>query len=539
MKDCILILGAGLMQEPSIEAARELGYEHDVVDANPNAVCADCDDIFVQIDLKDRYRILAYAKNLGSSLKAVWTAGTDFSSSVSFVAENLGLPCHSFESTLNATNKIRMRECFKNANVPCPEFTSIHRNELAEWISNPQKINSLCFPMVIKPADNMGGRGCRLIRCPKEFLLSVENAVASSRSSTAILEDYMEGPEYSIDAFMYGGKFYITGFADRHIFYPPYFIEKGHTMPTKCGAKEYRELCVAFAKGALSLGLSLGPCKADIKYTENGPMIGEIAARLSGGYMSGWTYPYASGINLTKEGIKIALGRKPDQILENATALVSEEECGIEILDVKSVYVSAERAYVSIPGTVSQVLGSSKAISVPFVRNYFPRTSGGDTVDFPHNNVEKSGNFISLSSDYELAVEASENAAANMVLRLEPHNAATDRFWSGVCGENEDSFPPDAFVLSENQKMTLDQELKDAPVIARGQSVFSYIPPVLDEIQNSLRDYNYRTIRKTLELFDAYAPEHEDLEGEKFWRALIRGGLQLALYYSDNQKKGI
>ena len=34
----ILILGAGLMQRPAIEAARELGFRTLVVDANPNAL---------------------------------------------------------------------------------------------------------------------------------------------------------------------------------------------------------------------------------------------------------------------------------------------------------------------------------------------------------------------------------------------------------------------------------------------------------------------------------------------------------------------
>ena len=54
--------------------------------------------------------------------------------------------------------------------------------------------------------------------------------VESSRTGTIILERYMEGPEYSIDAVVYNGTLTVTGFADRHIYYPPYFIETGHTL---------------------------------------------------------------------------------------------------------------------------------------------------------------------------------------------------------------------------------------------------------------------------------------------------------------------
>ena len=49
----VLILGAGLMQRPSFEAAKELGFKVLAVDANPNAVCVPFADHFELIDLKD------------------------------------------------------------------------------------------------------------------------------------------------------------------------------------------------------------------------------------------------------------------------------------------------------------------------------------------------------------------------------------------------------------------------------------------------------------------------------------------------------
>ena len=94
----ILILGAGLMQKPAIESARELGYKSIVVDANPSALCATFADRFEPIDLKDVKRILSLAQSLGDSLVGVFTAGTDFSASVSYVAEKCGLPSHSLEA---------------------------------------------------------------------------------------------------------------------------------------------------------------------------------------------------------------------------------------------------------------------------------------------------------------------------------------------------------------------------------------------------------------------------------------------------------
>ncbi|UKI56778.1 MAG: hypothetical protein L6V90_06650 [Treponema succinifaciens] len=74
----ILILGAGLMQRPSIEAAKELGYKALVIDANPDAVCVPFADRFEKIDLKDTNAIVDFSLSLGKNLCAVFTAGTDF-----------------------------------------------------------------------------------------------------------------------------------------------------------------------------------------------------------------------------------------------------------------------------------------------------------------------------------------------------------------------------------------------------------------------------------------------------------------------------
>ncbi|MBQ2529991.1 MAG: ATP-grasp domain-containing protein, partial [Treponema sp.] len=310
----VMILGAGLMQKPAIEAAREIGLKTLVVDANPKAVCVPFADRFEPVDLKDREGLLSLARSMGKSLEGVFTAGTDFSASVSYVAEKCGLPSHSYSAACNASNKILMRKCFEKSSVPSPDFVEIHRSQIASFL-DPKTLDSMKFPKVVKPSDNMGARGCRLVRCKGEFLSAIEDAVRNSRTGTAIFEDYMHGPEFSIDAVVYGGSVTITGFADRHIFYEPYFIEMGHTMPTSIDEDRRRELILTFVRGIQALGLTCGVAKADIKYTENGPMIGEIAARLSGGYMSGWTYPYASGLNLTREAMLIALGRKPEELL--------------------------------------------------------------------------------------------------------------------------------------------------------------------------------------------------------------------------------
>ena len=159
MKKNILILGAGLMQKPAILSAKELGFKTFVIDADPKAVAVPYADEFCKIDLKAQEEILEYAKKIKDTegLSAVFTAGTDFSASVSYVCENLGLPGHSFLAAINASVKTQMRSCFKTAGVPSPDFFKIEQKafEDGSFTYSDSGVNlkgkNLFYPFVSRP----------------------------------------------------------------------------------------------------------------------------------------------------------------------------------------------------------------------------------------------------------------------------------------------------------------------------------------------------------------------------------------------------
>ena len=540
MKENILILGAGLMQKPAILSAKELGYNVCVVDADEKAVAIPAADSFRKIDLKDKEGILSYArelKNSEASLAAVFTAGTDFSASVSYVCEKLSLNAHSYEAALNASVKNRMRKCFEENKVPSPAYLHVTKEEVESKGEKllDEVLKKLSFPFVVKPVDNMGARGCRMVRNEKEFLSSVKSAVECSRTQTAIIEDYMKGDEYSIDALVYDGKFIITGFAIRHIKYEPYFIEVGHTMPAVLDKEVHNQLVSVFALGAKALGLTCGVAKADIKFTEKGPMIGEIAARLSGGYMSGWTYPYASDLNLTQQALLIAAGKAPEKALAAAeeipfapSVLCRNAVQPYELYEVPCKRTAAERAWMSIPGTV-EYIENINDYTDRAVFDILPRatvTIGGQ-VEFPRNNVEKCGNVIAVSHDRGAAISSAEDAVSNVFITLQPKNEKTEAFLNS---ESSDTFPPSAFGrLSEEELASITGN------IPSDKKTADFIPEVLkttDYIKK--RDWNYNTIAETARKFDILRPKHPELDAKKFWKNILRGGIQGAVYYSDS-----
>ncbi|MDR2952209.1 MAG: ATP-grasp domain-containing protein [Treponema sp.] len=524
MKESLIILGAGVMQGPAIKIAKELGFYAIALDANPYAPCVSQADRFEQIDLKDKEKIEAFARSLQNSYGRVgiMTAGTDFSASVAWTAERLGLPGLPYEAALNASDKARMRACFKKEGVPSPDFAIITE---ADGLENAP----LPFPLVVKPVDNMGSRGCRRVDGVEEFQKAAEDALRFSRSGRVIVETYMEGPEFSVDAIVYHGKIAICGLADRHIFFPPYFVEMGHTMPSMIETEKQEAMLETFCKGVRALGLageeSVGAAKGDIKLTPDGPMIGEIAARLSGGYMSGWTYPYSSGAEPVRAAILMAMGREPD--------------C---LAPVKN-WTSAERAFISIPGTVKSIIGTGEAEKQPYVKNLFLRVTEGSAVTFPENNVTKCGNVIAAAPDRGEAVQAAEAAARSILIRLDPADKATAAFLSNARNDGA-SFPPSAFQISGEMKKALSQILEFPPPCDASKASIAPFPALAS---SGLKDYAGRTIGENLDavrLLTGFSlpesfenAENKEMLGRSFWEALIRGSYQGAVYYMDNLRK--
>jgi biotin carboxylase len=546
MRENFLVLGAGVMQGPAIAAARELGFNTIAVDANPRAACIQSADHFEQIDLADKERLLDFAASVQAKagLAGVMTCGTDFSTSVAWITERLGLSGHSYEAALNASDKGRMRACFARSGVPSPSFITVNAAE--------GSVPRFGFPAVVKPVDSMGARGCRRVDSERELAAAVVDAVSFSRSGQAIIEEYMEGPEYSIDALVVDGRVIPAGIADRHIFFPPYFIEMGHTMPTAAPPDVQERLMRAFQAGVRALGLSCGAAKGDVKMTKNGPMIGEIAARLSGGYMSGWTYPLSSGVNVIKAAVLIAAGRGFPQDFSQPTIN----------------RVSAERAFISIPGKVRAVYaainpdeavvqGIAAVERLPHITNLFLRAGSGDDVDFPRNNVSKCGNVISVAEDRREAVDAADSAARSVIIRLQAPDARTEAFLRGQTSlaQADQSgtgqagmFPPDAFSLTPEGARLLDALPECKPAGAPLQALKEAAVVPLSALTSSAAvDYAGRSVAYTLAAARAltgFALPVRSCEtgalffGKRFWQAFVRGGIQGVVYYLDSLAAG-
>ena len=534
----ILILGASLMQLPAIKEAKNLGLEVVAVDANPHAVSIPFVDSFENIDLKDVPTLIDFAKNLcnNGGLSAVFTAATDFSVSVASIAEALSLPSHSLLSAMNASDKGLMRSIFTKNKITSPSFIEV--SDVASFKAN--LLDNFSYPLVVKPSDNMGARGCRLVDKDDDIIPIIEKALSYSRSSRVIVEEFVAGPEFSIEGLVFNGNVHITALADRHIYYPPYFVEMGHTIPSIYPAQITDKIVEIFIKGVNALGLSHGACKGDVFFDKKRgeAIVGEIAARLSGGYMSGWTAPYSSSINVTRLALQLALGEEPDFIPSMPTKYNSSR-------------FSSEMAYISIPGKVREVMGLYEAKASSNIKDVFPRCKAGDEVVFPKNNVEKAGNVISLSSSYENAIASSTQSIKNIFIRLEAFNDDTDLFLESYNDDllQQECYPPNYFIFTDIKDDSLKECIKNSDYTIEDDIVYpTFFSSYLDDVSPPM----CLSIREAIKMAFSIVPRIKDLiiflienrktekEGEaliKCWLSFVRAGSQGLVYWFDSYKK--
>ncbi|MFA7565747.1 MAG: ATP-grasp domain-containing protein [Alkalispirochaeta sp.] len=520
MKEVVLILGGGLMQLPAIQAAGELGLLRHMADGNPACPGRTLVEHFHHVDLRDRRGLLELAQGI-SGLNGVFTAGTDFSRSVAYVAEHLGLPGITEDVAIGATDKAVMRGRLEAAGVSVPP----HR-----LVKQDGELPPFGFPVIVKPVDNMGARGVVLVRSADEYAGAVKKARGLSPSGKVIVEQFIPGQEYSLDALIYDGNVRITGVGERHIFFSPYFVELGHTIPAQMAPEEQAVLEAEFVKAIHALGISRGAAKGDVFLHRDNlgrpkATIGEVAARLSGGFMSGWTYPEATGVPLTRLGLEISLGRSPsaDQFKPTRHR------------------VSAERALISGPGTV-------RAVTVPDVTDdevvgVFVHVSPGDRVAPPRNNVEKAANVIVTSST---AAEASRRAAElldEIRVYLEPDDTESEAFffrdgWNArYCSY---SLPAAAASRSGEAHESLAQSTDTTAAVDElhrasggGEGPLRVCPPMtfsfnVEELENNQISISAATLLERLlseDLIELNAAARVD-GSRVFWRAFLAGGRQ-------------
>lgn len=309
-KKKLMILGASILQLPAIEKARSMGLDVVVVDYNPDAVGFKVEGIKKEvISTIDIPAVIEAAKR--HKIDGIMTLATDLPMrSVAAVAKELGLIGISEDTALKATNKAVMRQALKEYGVPVPEFYRVSNRKKFEEVAEKFKA-----PFMVKPTDNSGSRGVVLVEDPTDRKAALDAYYYSSRrshSGVVVVEEYMKGPEVSVETLTVDGEFHLIQITDKLTTGAPHFVELGHSQPTKLPPETVKRIYEVTKAANEAIGITFGPSHTEIIVTDEGPKIVELGARLGGDCITSHLVPLSTGVDMVECCIRIALGEKPD-----------------------------------------------------------------------------------------------------------------------------------------------------------------------------------------------------------------------------------
>ena len=176
-------------------------------------------------------------------------------------------------------------------------------------IKSVKEIDGFPFPVIVKPSDSGGSRGITLVREKKDLAAAVDRAFDWSPSKTALIEQFVEGREFSIESISYQGKHYILQITDKDTTGAPYFVELGHHQPANITKKQRDDISNETLKLLSALRIEYGASHTEIKMDASGkPYVIEMGARMGGGYINSDLVRLSTGYDFVKGVLEVATG---------------------------------------------------------------------------------------------------------------------------------------------------------------------------------------------------------------------------------------
>lgn len=301
-KKSILVFGVGELQRSIVRRAKLKGLFTIGIDPCADAVCKDEVDAFEIVGGQDFEGTCAVVEKYG--VDAIVTAATDKPLvMMARIAEKYNFPFYSIETAQWSTDKYQMKQRFLEGGVPCAR---------GRLIAKVEEADDLYYPLIVKPRDNSGSRGVKLCRNKEELQEAMQEALQYSHLDTVLVEEYIEGQEYSIEGLHYDGKSEVIQFTEKTTTEFPYNVELAHKQPANLTEEQKNDIRELVSKIASCMHFENCPSHTELKINERGIFVIETSPRLGGDYITSTLVPLSTGINMEDQLQNIALGEKVD-----------------------------------------------------------------------------------------------------------------------------------------------------------------------------------------------------------------------------------
>lgn len=302
MKERIAVIGANEPLIPFYRQAHNLGYEVIGIAIEKGAVCKEYCDRFYPISFADKDQVVDVCRKenvdgiISFSLESALPT-------VVYVAKQLGLVSNSEECIKLTQSKFAQRQALEKAGIPVPKYY------LIENASDLEKIQCR-YPVIVKPVDSGGSQGICKVENSEKLEEAYKYAVDYSRTSKAIVEEYVDGREFSVEYISHNGKHYFLQITDKVTSGAPRFVEMQHHQPADIPSSVWTRIQQMVERTLTALKIENSASHTEIKLNSRDELfIIETGARMGGDYISSDLVRLSTGYDFVDGAIKLAVGK--------------------------------------------------------------------------------------------------------------------------------------------------------------------------------------------------------------------------------------
>ncbi|MFT6835146.1 MAG: biotin carboxylase [Francisellaceae bacterium] len=328
----IAIIGANEFQNELIIKANKKGIETHVFAWESGDIGELTADYFYPISITELDQLVTKCKEIG--IDSVASIASDLANiAVNYIGEKLCLPCNGISVTDITTNKFLMRRKLLENHLPVPFFCLISDLEEVD-------VSELSFPLIVKPIDRSGSRGITKVYDAQYLTQAILKAQKNSFIDTVLLEDYIDGREYSVEAISSDGKHQILQITEKFTTGSPNFIEIGHIAPARLLSEEKRLIFNVIYGSLNALGIKHGASHSEVKINSKGEVfIIEIGSRMGGDFIGSYLVESNTGFDFVGAVLNIALGK----IIPLEQEFISQSEAESSLVWYFLNYLELER----------------------------------------------------------------------------------------------------------------------------------------------------------------------------------------------------
>ena len=367
-KKSILVFGLGFLQKSLIARCKVKGLYTVGIDPCEDAVCKDDVDVFEVVGGQDYEKTLEVAKRY--DVAGVITTATDKPLvMMARVAEALHLPFYSVKTAQWSTDKYQMKQRFMLGGVP------FAKGKLAKTVDD---VDDFEFPVIVKPRDNSGSRGVKLCRDRQELKECIAEALEFSHLDTVLVEEFIEGQEYSIESIHYDGKSRVIQFTEKKTTEFPYNVELGHIQPAMLSDEVKDEIRDVVEKIAKALNFNNCGSHTELKIGPRGITVIETSPRFGGDFITSTLVPLSTGLNIDDLLIDISIGNK---LSDNDLRLVKNRCSGVVFFNLPE-------------GKIEKIGNLDELNTIKGLHFYYFGLKEGDTVKKIKNSLDRYGDVV-------------------------------------------------------------------------------------------------------------------------------------------------